>query len=361
MTGQAVSNREDPPADGVWTLANGQAIIAEPHGPATLLVPSESVRLLAVDLPLASHGKRLAALPFAIEAMIADPIEAVHIVLGEPIGPQRYLAAVVRHGQMAHWAEIADAAGLGHAAIVPDALALPRPDGGGWCALAGAGRVVVRSGDGTGFAVPSALIGAAWDAAGRPSIRNAGPAPIGELASAPLTDMIALADRLRAPAIDLRQGLYARRSAPARRWLKRFGWLAAAGIAAHVVIAAADTAMLRVIAERRAADTRAAVAIAAPGTNLSDDLQGSVADLLPASAPSGSAFVPLVVRTARALAPLSGAIRTRAMRFDGAALVLEIEPGAGVAAQVRDAMRAANIAADVAAAGDGSVIVTVRA
>ena len=114
MTGPAISpavpNAVEARAGGVWTLSGERLIIAEPGGPATVLVPSESVLLLAVDLPLASRAKRLAALPFAIEDRIADPLDAVHIALGAEIAPQRYLVAVVRHTLMLRWIELADAA-----------------------------------------------------------------------------------------------------------------------------------------------------------------------------------------------------------------------------------------------------------
>ncbi|MCW4460107.1 type II secretion system protein GspL [Sphingomonas sp. BT-65] len=362
MTGQPISDPAEPRAGGVWTLSGGRPIIAEPDGPATLLVPSESVLLLVVDLPLGTHAKRVAALPFAIEDRIADPIDAVHIALGSEIAPKRYLVAVVRHARMREWVEIAEAEGLAHAAMVPDALALPVPDEG-WTAEAGDGRVLVRSGDGTGFAISSALVGQAWEAAGRPRIWNAGSVPVGELPQEPRpAGGGGLAERLARPAVDLRQGVYARRAAGGSGWLKRLGWIAAAGIAAHTMIAAADAVMLRVIAERRADDTRAVVAQAAPGANLGEDLQASVTDMLPPPGVAGSRFVPLVTRTSNALAPLSSAVTARSMRFEGNALVMEIEPGEpGLAGRIRDAMRAAGVSADVAAGADGAVRLTVRA
>ncbi len=361
MTGESESVA-DIRAGGVWALSGGRAIIAEPDGPATLLVPSESVLLIGVDLPLGSHAKRLAALPFAIEDRIADPIESVHLALGSEIAPKRYLVAVVRHALMREWVGIAEAEGLGHAAMVPDSLALPAPDEG-WSAEAGEGRVLVRGADGTGFAVPAALVGQAWETAGRPRIWNCGVEPIGELPQEPRpAGGGGLAERLAKPAVDLRQGLYARRGSGGSNWLRRLGWIAAAGIAAHVVIAAADTLMLRSIADRRADDTRAAVAQAAPGANLGDDLRVSVADMLPAPGPAGSQFVPLITRTSNALAPLSSAVTARSMRFEGNSLVMEIEPGEpGLAGRVRDAMRAAGVNAEVAAGQDGAVRLTVRA
>ncbi len=362
MTGKPFSESAQAASGGVWTLAGGQAIIAEPDGPATILVPSESVSLLRVELPLASRAKRIEALPFAIEDRIADAIESVHIALGAEVAPRTYLVAVVRHAQMANWVEAADLAGLGHAAMVPDALALPAPGTGEWCAEARDGRVLVRSGDGTGFALPTALVGSAWERAGSPRIWNCGPVPIGELPQTPFSGGGGLAERLANPAIDLRQGGYARRGARGSSWKRRLAWIAAAGIAAHVVIAAADVVMLRVIAERRAEDVRSAVAQAAPGANLSGDLEASVVRMLPVSGPPPGRFVPAVTAASRALAPLSSDVTARAMRFEGNALVLDIEPGPpDLPERIRAAFRAAAVPAQIGAGADGAIRVTVTA
>jgi general secretion pathway protein L len=357
MTGKPFSESANAASGGVWTLAGGQAIIAEPDGPATILVPSESVSLLRVELPLASRAKRIEALPFAIEDRIADPIESVHIALGT------YLVAVVRHAQMTSWVEAAELGGLGHAALVPDALALPAPGPGEWCAEAQDGRVLVRSGDGTGFALPMVLVGPAWERAGTPRIWNCGPVAIGELPQTPWTGGGGgLAERLANPALDLRQGVYARRGARGTSWKRRLAWIAAAGIAAHVVIAAADVVMLRVIAERRAEDVRSAVAQAAPGANLSGDLEASVVGMLPMAGPPPGRFVPAVTAASRALAPLSSAVTARAMRFEGNALVLDIEPGPpDLPERIRAAFRAAAVPAQIGAGADGAIRVTVTA
>lgn len=362
MTGKVNSSVPEPRVTGVWTLAGGRAIIAEPGGPATILVPSESVSLLRVELPLASRAKRIEALPFAIEDRIADPIESVHIALGAEVAPRTYLVAVVRHTQMAAWVEAAELGGLGHAAMVPDALALPEPGPGEWSAEARDGRVLVRSGDGTGFALPLALVGPAWERAGSPRIWNCGPLPVGDLPQTPWSGGGGLAERLATPAIDLRQGVYARRGAGGSSWKKRLAWIAAAGIAAHVVIAAADVVMLRVIAERRAEDVRSAVAQAAPGANLSGDLEAAVVGMLPVSGPPPGRFVPVVTAASRALAPLSSVVTARAMRFEGNALVLDIEPGApDLVERIRAAFRAAAVPAQIGAGADGAIRVTVTA
>jgi general secretion pathway protein L len=277
--------RPDPAearAAGVWTLAGNELIIAEPDGPATILVPTEQVRLLGVDLPLASRGKRLEALPFAVEERIAEPLESVHLALGAEIGSKRYLVGVVRHDIMADWIARADAAGLGHAAMVPDALALPLPPEGVWAVDLEGDRAVVRAGDGTGFALPAAMLRPAWEAAGRPpGIAHGAPLPAEMLLESAALDSPTLARRLSAPALDLRQGPYARRRSAMPNVWRRVAWIVALGAAAHAVIALADTVMLRVIADRRAEETRQLVALAAPGTNLSGDVATTVANLLP--------------------------------------------------------------------------------
>ena len=351
----------EPLATGVWTLAGDRLIIAERGGPATIVVPTEQVRLLAVDLPLPSRAKRLQALPFAVEELIAEPVESVHLALGAEVAPRRYLVGVVRHELMTAWVDSAEDAGMGHAAMVPDALALARPGEGEWAVDLGADRAVVRAGDGTGFAIPPTMLQAAWQAAGRPAARSYGlPLPAEMLAGGSTVEPAALAERLLAPALDLRQGVYARRRPALSNVWRRLGWIVALGAAAHVVIATADTLMLRSIAGRREAEARAAAAIAAPGANLGGDLSASVADLLPtgSNAPP-DAFLPLLTRVSGALAPLAGAITVRAINYQANALTLDLDGGdPGLAGRVEAALRASRVAASVTRSPDGSIRIT---
>lgn len=351
----------EPLAAGIWTLAGDRLIIAERGGPATMLVPTEQVRLLGVDLPLPSRAKRLEALPFAIEDQIAEPIESVHLALGAEIAPKRYLVGVVRHDVMAGWVDAAEEAGLGHAAMVPDALALPRPAEGEWAVELGADRAIVRAGDGTGFAVPPAMLQAVWQAADRPAARSYGtPLPAEMMAGGSTIAPAALSERLLAPALDLRQGRYARRRAALPSVWRRLGWIVALGAAAHVVIATADTLMLRRIADRREADARAVVALAAPGANLGGDLAARVADLLPtrSSAPP-DAFLPLLTRVSAALGPLSGALTIRAINYQANALTIDLDgTDPGLAGRIDAALRASRVQASVTRSPDGSIRIT---
>jgi len=355
--------RADPsgPA-GVWTLG-GEALVAEDaDGPATVLVPNEAVRLLAVDLPLPTRAKRLAALPFAVEELIAEPLDAVHLALGVELSPRRYLVGVVRHDRMAEWVERATAEGLGRAALVPDALALPVPPAGGWSVEAGETRALVRAGDGTGFAIPAAMLRTAWEAAGRPRTTGYGAAlPIDMADGADTLPLDPLARRLLAPALDLRQGAYAARRMPLPTIWRRVATVAALGAAAHAVIAAVDTLALRGIADRRAADTRALVAARSPGTALPEDgLASAVADLLPPPGGGGGAnpFLPAAARLSGALAPLGADLAVRAMRTEGVSLIVDLDSSdAGFSARVRAALQSGGVSATVAPI-DGGVRIT---
>lgn len=348
------TDTSDANVAGVWTLAGNALIIAEPDGPATMLVPTEQVLLLAVDLPLSSRAKRIEALPFAIEDRIADPIDAVHLAIGAEISPKRYLVAVVRHDVMAGWVERADAAGLGNAAMVPDALALPVPAEGAWSVDLGANRAVVRAGDGTGFACAASMLIPAWQAAGRPPATAYG-APLPDAmmpGSAPL-DPEPLARRLLLPALDLRQGAYARRRATSNVW-RRLAWIAAIGAVAHTGIALADTVVLTMAANRRAAETKELLASVAPGVPVTGDLATTAANLLPANSGVPQTFLPLLTRVSTALAPIGG-INARAIEFQGNALTMDIDSAPGLTEGIRAALGRAHITATVAESPDGSI------
>ncbi len=349
----------EPRATGVWTLADGRPIIAEPEGPATILVPSEQVRLLAVDLPLPSRAKRLAALPFAIEDLIAEPVDAVHIALGGELSPGRYLVGVVGHEAMTRWVAAAEEAGLGSAAMVPDALALPRPGEGEWAVDLSGARALVRAGDGTGFAMPAAMLQPAWVAAARPKVLGYGaPLPAEMAAEGRVHDLGVLA----APALDLRQGAYALRRAGFPNLWRRLGWIVALGAAAHIVIALGDTLMLRTIADRREADTRALVASLAPGAALGEDVAGAVADMLPRGGGTApQVFLPLLNRVSGALAPVGG-LSVRNLGFEGNVLTMDLDgTDSSLPARIDAALKAARVGAQVTRAANGSIRITASA
>jgi len=314
------------PAAGIWSLDGDGLSLVEAFdiGPSIVLVPSESILLTTVDLPLPSHRRRLEALPFAIEDRIAEPLAGVHVALGAEVAPRRYLAGVVAHAPIRQWCALLDEAGLDRARLVPDALALPVPGPGAWAVDLAGSRALVRTDDGAGFAVPTDNLETAWRAAGEPAIRAYGEALPFDDAVAEL-DPAALAVRLTAPALDLRQGAYAPPRETASPLFRRIALVAGIGLLAHGAIAAADTFALDRLAQRRAAETRALVEQVAPGTAIGDDAASSVADLLPASASGPSGFLPLVGRVTTALAPLGPAATLVDLSFDASAGTVAID------------------------------------
>lgn len=274
------------------------------------------------------------------------------------MSPKRFLVAVVRHARMAEWIARIEEAGLEHAALVPDALALPRPAAGEWAVDLGETRAVVRSGDGAGLAIAAPLLRTAWEAAGRPACIGYGAAlPEDMRGQTDALEVEPLGRRLLAPPLDLRQGIYARRRRSFGSFGKRFAQVAAIGILAHAGIATADTIALQRIADRRQAETRALIAEKAPGANLTgDDLPGTVGDLLPTPGARGgsNAFLPIVSRVSAALAPLTPAGAVRAMAFQGNVLTVDLDSGdPALAGRVALALREAQVEATVTPGAGG--------
>jgi general secretion pathway protein L len=114
-----------------------------------VLVPGEDVALLEARVPGSRNRQRLLrAIPFALEEQLASDVEELHFALGKPLGDDRYL--VVERRQMDAWAEQLRDAGISAHQWVPETLAVPRGDAG-WGLLPDGDRVLVHSGDFSGF------------------------------------------------------------------------------------------------------------------------------------------------------------------------------------------------------------------
>ncbi|MDP8912133.1 MAG: type II secretion system protein GspL [Pseudomonadota bacterium] len=308
---------------GIWFLDGERLIrLAGTHiDSATVLVPSEQVLILAVDLPLDSRRQRLSALPFAIEDQIADPIGDVHVALGMELSPRRHLAGVVRHEVMSHWAKIVTEAGLTHCSVVPDALSLPVPEEGAWSTQAAGDRVLVRTWEGTGFATSRTQMPIVWAAAGNPVCIAYGEPLPPQVTSVPGSiELEPLTTRLLVPALDLRQGPYAkpRRSVPisARTAMAVLG----AAALAHAAIAALETFVLREMADNRRAEAQALAQQYLPGVAVDADFAAEVTELLSGGAgPPRSTFFPLLVRASAALGQGAPGTTLRGLSYDSKA------------------------------------------
>jgi len=316
-------------ASGIWSIEDDRLVKIEEfaEGPAVVLVRTEHVLIMTVDLPpLAGIARRRAALPFAIEDRIAEPLDTVHIALGSEVAPNSFLVGIVRHDLMRDWVlRLADA-GLERAALVPDALSLPIPGPGCWSVDLAGERALVRAADGTGFAMPLALLSAGWASAGEPACIGYGdPLPPNMAAAQTELEVEPLARRLLAPAMDLRQGPYAPPRRPIDPVWKRIALVAGLGALAHATIAVADTLALDAIADRREAEVRALAAASQPGLVLGPDLGATLADMAPEGAVVAQGpFVPLLARTGGAISALPTPVVWRSATFDNNSRTLTI-------------------------------------
>ena len=316
---------------GIWFLDAGglTRLAASEVGNPVVLVPSEHVLMLAVDLPLPSRRQRLSALPFAIEDQIADPIGEVHAALGMELAPRRHLAGIVRHELIAAWVEQVTGAGLVHAALVPDALALPVPEEGSWSAQRSGDRVLVRTADGAGFATSLSQLPVIWAAAGKPVCIEHGEELPPEITSVPaVVELEPLTRRLMVPALDLRQGLYAKPRRALPRTARKAMAVVAAGALVHAFIVVLDTFALQQIADNRRAEAQALVERHLPGTSVDGDFAAEVNELLGGGAGGPrSSFFPLLARASAALGGSGGGTSLSSLSYDAAAgeLSLDVE------------------------------------
>lgn len=293
---------------GLWRIQADAVLPVDRawQGPLTVLVPSEKILTAVIDLPFASRRQRVQAAPYAVESLVAEPLDQVHVALGTEVSPRRHLCAVVRHTVMREWLVMLAEAGLDHCILLPDALALPVPPLGSWRVLIDSGRALVRTAEGGGFAVEAGVLPAAWEVGGKPTLIAEGD-PLPEVMLDGVRDVSLDLDgaahpAVVAPPVDLRQGLYAaaRQTSDASPW-RLAGSVVAAGVAAHLVLVAIDTFALHGMAERREAETRRLIAERQPALETAPDLVAAVDQIAPAEAAGDGPFVRLFGRTSRAL------------------------------------------------------------
>lgn len=324
-------------------------------GADALALPGEHALLLRVALPLASHRQRQAAIAFAVEDSLAEPIERTHVVLGPELSPGEYLAIAVRHETMSTWAAKATAA---RARLAPDVLGLPVPPEAGISVLETGGRVLVRRADGTGFATGLENFEAFWRADGTPQIVLFG----GRLATGiPIsaTGLMPAVPTPEAARLDLLQGRYARTQGGHRRIATRLAAVLALALLAHGAILAAETVALGRIAETREAEMRAALTDRVPGLPATAPIDVALRRALPQAGPSGGGLLPLLAQVSEALEPMAGEIALRTLAWSAADMSLAVTLEAADLAtlqRVEAALAAARlgVASGVATTGDGA-------
>ncbi len=309
-------------------------------GPKALPFPGELALLLRVALPLASARQRQSAVGFAVEDLIAEPLDAVHVALGPELAPGEYLAVVVQRREMDVWAARAREQGL---RLVPDTLGLPIPPEGTWSVREFGGRVLVRCADGTGFCTRIEALGAFWRASGSPQVVRYGGLLPEELPSGATGIMPAGSSKATA-GFNLLQGRYAGENRAAHRLALRLACVALAGLLLHVAVLAVETVGLQRLAAARASELRAAIAEVAPELPADLPLDQAMRRALPVARPAGG-FLPLLAEVATVLTPAGDQLAFRSLAYDAA--------GGGLALLVEgpDIATLQGVEADLIAAG----------
>lgn len=348
------------PSRGLWRIVDDRIIAVDRAwpGPTTVLVPSEDVLILAVDLPFATRRQRETALPFAVEDAVAEPLAALHCALGQEIAPRRHLAGIVRHGRMREWLAMLATADLDPAILTPDALALRTPAPGAWTLRIDDGRGLVRTDQGAGFALPARDLPTAWLAAGKPRLSVQG----GDLPETMLEGVEAETAMLGAigepvavlPPLDLRQGLYAavRVGGPAGV-ARTLAMIAGVGVLAHLSILAVDALLLDRMADRREVEARALLTQISPQLAPGEDLAAAAERVLPQAGSGVRPFTRLLAQTSQALPGAVGAVAFASLAYtDTGALDLGVTvPDAATLDRAVGALKAAGLNASGAPAG----------
>ena len=144
---------------------------AQLQGSWTLVLPVEAVTACAVTLPTRKARWLRQALPFAVEELLAEDVELMHLALGEPLADGRHRVFAVRRTWLASWLALCSTPPQ---VIAVDADLLPAVGTqllelqGRWL-LGGANvaRMALASADWPGLAPLCAQPHTAWCAAGQ--------------------------------------------------------------------------------------------------------------------------------------------------------------------------------------------------
>lgn len=288
-------------------------------------LPPEAVLVHAIPLPDLPPAARRAAAGFAVEDLIAQPLEQVRVVLG-PQYPEKsgtWLVAVVDQGVLAD--AIAQAGPS--RPVLAAVMRLPVPAEGWAVALIG-GQMLIRRADGSGFAIDPVLVLPLWRAQGEPALTRYGDEAAPQLL--PFAD-----PPLQLPAeANLPHLSFDLAAVAGRRWsyVKRPGRLWAAGFAGVAICAHLALTALDVVAHKRLAAqslTRLATAVTPHAAAGEDPVTAATRVLAAKGGASAPAFLTLAATAIAALPPPQSGVSLRGLRFDetsGAMVLAVIAP-----------------------------------
>lgn len=187
----------------------------DPDAPPVVVAPADAVTLHWAELPDRSVAQAIAAARLLAADASAAPIGELHVAVGREGDNAERPIGIVSMVQMQSWLTELAASGIDPAMVLPAPMLLPRPDSGYLRADLG-GEGVVR-GPTSGFADEARLTelvtgGVAPEVLGRDELESA------------------IVAAVAAPALDLRQGVFARRRRIGIDWalVRRLGWLCVA-------------------------------------------------------------------------------------------------------------------------------------
>lgn len=105
-----------------------ECVEASQGRPVVLVLPAEVCSAFAVSLPTQKVRWLRQALPYAVEELLAEDVEQLHLALGERLADGRYRVIALRRTLLAAWLKQLEAAGLQVGSIHVDADLLPRQD-----------------------------------------------------------------------------------------------------------------------------------------------------------------------------------------------------------------------------------------
>ncbi|MEL6883891.1 MAG: type II secretion system protein GspL [Pseudomonadota bacterium] len=321
--------------------------------PSPGVIPGAAVLLLPLDLPLKSDRKRRAAAPFAIEPLLAAPLDDTHVAVG-PVhrGTVRLCAAIDIEELNIH-----TMAAPGAGVLLPDVCGVPLPDAdGAWSVWFGHHAVYVRTFDGTGCVVDTDGFADLWRAFDRPLLQVChGHPPPGVGSCERIRDLPPV------PASLFELNMRPFKQASRDQWRSRIGFAVGlsvvAGLAHAAVLLADARALERTVTERRAAlvslaqDRGAPLDLSLPTSVLTADLERRAN-----RADTTDPFLSLLATTGTALAG-QGSISFRDLRFDagaGTLTVLVSAPDLAALQQAEDALRTGGMEVTGGAASTGA-------
>lgn len=183
-------------------VARGEGLPEGEAGEVIAIAPADAVTLHWGALPARSPAQAAAAARILVADASAAPVDGLHVAIGDEAQEERPIG-VVSADRMRAWLQLLAGLGIDPATMVPAPMLLPRPDAGYVRADLG-GQSVVR-GTTSGFADEARLTAlitgdSAPETLGREAVENA---------------MAAAALR---PALNLRQGVFAKRKRRAIDW-----------------------------------------------------------------------------------------------------------------------------------------------